>query len=243
VALENPAEESFELDTTKYKDGAYRVKVEANDAARNPDEPERDDDISQPFFIDNTPPRIEAARVENTPDGPRFLASVTDASSPIAGAVWHTVKAEDKPEAPKPASAKPGASTPKPSTATTTSASASTSAITPSTSAITPTASSAAITPADSTPAASGEGATPKPEDWNALAAQDGLFDSRRENIVGLLVEEAKPEVKAETKPDAKPEAKPAPKPGDRKIEVRAQDAAGNTATVPVTIPAAGAAS
>src|SRR3712207_7287790 len=51
---------------------SYRVRVEVSDAARNPDDPQRDQDTSQPFSIDNTPPRIEGARVEVTAEGPRL---------------------------------------------------------------------------------------------------------------------------------------------------------------------------
>ncbi len=208
VALETPTEDTVDLDTTKYKDGQYRVRVEASDASRNPEDPQSDQDTSQPFTIDNTPPSIEGARIENTPDGPRLTATITDATSPIAGAVWRPLRADKKPEVKADAKAKPAisaASTP----------SASTPAISASTIAALAAAATASIE------------ADKKTDDWNALAPLDGLFDSRREGVVGLV---------DIPKTDAKADAKTT---GERKIEVRAQDAAGNSTTITVTIPAA----
>ncbi len=218
VALETATDDSLDLDTSKYKDGQYRVKVEATDASRNPEDPQTDQDISQPFTIDNTPPSIQGTRVESTPDGPRLTATISDATSPIAGAVWHPARDEKKPElkpeakpnaqaaikpGPKP-DAKPGA---KPAISAA-----------PAISAI------AASSTAAST--ASADAADKKADDWNALAAVDGLFDSRREDVVAII-DPAKPDARADVKAG-----------GERKIEVRAQDAAGNSATVSVAVPA-----
>jgi hypothetical protein len=234
VATDTPTDDSFDLDTSKYKDGTYRVKVEASDAARNPDDPQSDQDISQPFTIDNTAPEISGARMVSTPEGWRLTATISDATSPIAGAVWHPAreeKVEAKPlptatPAPAKASIQPTTRrsardskraavsiTATPGASVTTGSGAPVSAI----SAITAITSTLPITltPADD--------ASKKADDWSAVAAVDGLFDSRREEIFALI-DKQDDGVKADAKT------------GLPRIELRAQDAAGNTVTVPVVI-------
>jgi hypothetical protein len=185
IALENATDESVDFDTAKYKDGSYRVKVEVSDAARNPDDPQRDQEVSQPFTIDNTAPSLQNARIESTPDGPRLRAIASDNLSPIVGAVWHWATDEKKPVSSSP-STSPSTSTPAISAITPAKAPSSTSAASPST----PGTSGAitAITPTTSPSPASAE-SEKKTDDWYALAAEDGLFDSRRENVLALIDE------------------------------------------------------
>ncbi|HEY0072582.1 MAG TPA: hypothetical protein VGB77_00655, partial [Abditibacteriaceae bacterium] len=96
-------EANYELDTAKWPDGTYVVKVEGNDAVRNPEDPQRDDVISLPFTIDNTAPRLEVALAIK--DNQLWLSGVAlDTLSPIAGAEWRFMpekteaKGEDKKE-------------------------------------------------------------------------------------------------------------------------------------------------
>ncbi len=180
-ALEMPKDDatSYELDTTKWTDGAYRVRVVATDAARNPEDPKADESVSLPFTVDNTPPKAEAGvRVVN---GVLTLAGIAeDTLSPIAGAEWRFVsdekteaKADDKKEAlPALPDLKVGA-----------------------------------------------KDSTDKKDEWHAAAPADGIFDSRRESFVAQLP----PRDAKITTP--------------RKIEIRAQDAAGNSVMVQVALP------
>jgi hypothetical protein len=199
LALSNATSDSLEIDTSKHRDGVYRIRIEASDAARNPDDPQKDTQTSLPFIIDNTPPRIMAQAVSGTGDARRLQATVSDDGSPVAGAVWRW----EKPATPAAPTASP---TPTPTASTTTTAA---------TPAVTATTIPEIVATAEST-------TTTKTEaDWQAAAATDGIFDSRRESIVAQLEEDAT---------DAK-----APKP--TQIELRAQDAAGNSSTVKIAAP------
>ncbi len=158
----------YELDTSKWADGTYIVKIKGDDEVRNPEDPQHDESISLPFTIDNTPPRLEVAL--GLKNNQLWLTGVAvDGLSPIAGAEWRFVKEKSE------AKAEPKAD--------------------------------------DKKEEAKG--------DWQAVAAVDGLFDSRREAMTALI---SLPEL-------AKGEAAP------RKIEVRVEDAAGNSALIEISQP------
>ncbi|MDF2441422.1 MAG: hypothetical protein JWN98_2406, partial [Abditibacteriota bacterium] len=214
VPLEDATSDNFELDTSKYKDGLYRVKIEATDAPRNPDDPQRDTFVSLPFTIDNTAPKFELQTVLSSADGPRLQATVVDALSPIAGAVWRVAKPEAKP------------ATPETTTVTVTTLSTKTTAPT---AAITAARvkSTDAKAPAQATEASKPDAKTGDKDDtWQAASAADGIFDSRRESILALVGAVADAQGTTAT-----PQSTSTP----RRIEVRAQDAAGNTSTI--TLP------
>jgi len=214
---------SFDLDTTKYSDGNYRLKVEASDVLSNPDDPQTDSQVSAPFTIDNTAPKLVANAPTSTgTTASRLAATATDATSAISGAEWRFV----------------GANTPKATPAATPTASSSTrtTAKAPAGSAGRSnrgdgnvastrgsTASSASITlvPAkpDTTVATSNAS-----EEWHAMAAEDGIFDSRREDVVANI--EKSDLDAARTKFGA-----------GMQIEIRARDAAGNGATMKIALP------
>jgi hypothetical protein len=221
VELKDNASNSFELDTSKWRDGVYRARVEVSDAVSNPDDPQSTTVTSLPFTIDNTAPRISGQGVSVAEAGKSWTlrASAGDDLSPIVGAEWRFAR-------PTPA-ATPRAATPaRPSTPAastgTQAAAAAKGQPAPSTPAIT-LAATASTTGSEGT--ASGN-TSEREAGWMALAAGDGLFDSRREELLGTV------EVPADTAQDAKN------RPGaGSKIEVRVRDAAGNIATVTLTLP------
>lgn len=196
VELKNAATASFELDTTKYSDGQYRLRVEASDAARNPEDPLSDAVTSEPFVIDNTAPSLVlpvATKVEN---GWELRFSGTDALSALAGAEWRLLPAETK--AASTPTAKPAAEK-------------------------TPVARDA-DNAADDKPAASTTSAANAKPDWQAAAAEDGIFDSKSETVI------ARVDPDYFFVPGAKLES-------GAKLEVRLRDAAGNSTTSTVTLP------
>ncbi|HVF10693.1 MAG TPA: hypothetical protein VNA16_07815, partial [Abditibacteriaceae bacterium] len=96
LEVEDAMGTSFELDTSKWKDGVYRVKVEASDAAGNPEDPQSAEAISQSFAVDNTAPRLEAnssAPAMGTDAGAsRLQVTAIDGLSPITAAEWRLVR-------------------------------------------------------------------------------------------------------------------------------------------------------
>jgi hypothetical protein len=73
----------FAWDSTRMPDGRYRVKVQASDAPSNPPGGERKgEEISPPFRVDNTPPRVEAS-VRKDEKGSAVEVKVTDTTSPV----------------------------------------------------------------------------------------------------------------------------------------------------------------
>ncbi|HVF85616.1 MAG TPA: hypothetical protein VM821_06520, partial [Abditibacteriaceae bacterium] len=210
---------SFDLDTTKFADGNYRLKVEASDLASNPDDPQADSQISAPFTIDNTTPSLIAS-VSPPTDATamsRVVASTTDSTSPISGAEWRFVG----PNTPKAAPTAASAAAPTASSSTRTTA-APAGNVGRSNSRTTPQAgapsSSAPITlvPAriDAAVAPSGAG-----NEWHALAAADGIFDSRREDVLSNIEKSDLDAARAKFGVGLQ-------------IEVRVRDGAGNSATM-----------
>jgi len=216
---------SFDLDTTKYSDGNYRLKVEASDVLSNPDDPQTDSQVSAPFTIDNTAPKLVANAPTSTgTTASRLVATATDATSPISGAEWRFV----------------GANTPKATPAATPTASSSTrtTAKAPAGSAGRSnrgdgngnvastrgsTASSASITLVPAKPGTT-VATSNASDEWHAMAAEDGIFDSRREDVVANI--EKSDLDAARTKFGA-----------GMQIEIRARDAAGNGATMKIALP------
>ncbi|MCS6861836.1 MAG: hypothetical protein NZT92_16140 [Abditibacteriales bacterium] len=132
------ASRNYELDTTKLKDGTYRLRILATDRISNPEGPLTAEDESAAVTIDNTPPQvqIEVKADENDPFSLKLRITCTDQLSPVMSAEYHV------------------------------------------------------------------DG-----DDWKALPAQDGIFDSPQETIVfGLRFRDLK----------------------DHTIEVQVRDAAGN---------------
>ena len=93
VELSTPTQSSFELDTTKYPDGPTRVRVQASDATRNPDDPRTTVLPSLSFTIDNTPPALQGLALQKDGAVWTLTASGIDATSPLIGAEWRVVGA------------------------------------------------------------------------------------------------------------------------------------------------------
>lgn len=204
---------SVDLDTAKYPDGNYRVKVTVSDVLANPEDPRNDQDVSLPLAIDNTMPTLQAVVV---PEGDTWkLQGVgSDATSPISGAEWRFVakKPETKIEVKAPAALAPEAAD-KP-------------------------AESVEIA---HTPGAGADddkpGTTVKPEtdkekpkdgEWRAIAPADGIFDGRREVFLATVSPLWLPTPLA---------AGTTLKESGYRIEIRLFDAAGNRASTILDIP------
>jgi hypothetical protein len=218
VELKDNSSNSFELDTTKWRDGVYRARVEVSDAVSNPDDPQSTTVTSLPFTIDNTAPRISGQGVSIVETGKSWTlrASAGDDLSPIAGAEWRF--ARPAPVATTPGTAAPG----RPATPA-----AGARAATPSArQAATATPAITLANTASTSGTDSSGGRNERDAGWTALAAGDGILDSRREDLIGTV------EVPADLAQDAKNR----PGPGS-KIEVRVRDAAGNVSTVTLTLP------
>ena len=227
VKLTKTTDNDFELDTTKYPDGTYRAKIEGSDAARNPDDPQSDEMISLPFVIDNSTPKISDARLVNADDGWKLSAVASNDLSPIAGAVWRW-KPMGKPEAKKDEK-KDGdkisdkdAKTSDAKTDATKAADKKASDKKDEVKADAKTDATKAATPKTATPKTTEPKIVKKEEDedWNALTSVDGLFDSRREEIIGVVTRDEMPEDKDE-----------------QQVEIRVQSAAGKTQTITVPVP------
>ncbi len=215
IDLKTPTIAGYDLDTTKFADGTYRVKVDVSDILSNPDDPQTDEEISAPFTIDNTPPQLTAVGVGmNAASMRQITAIVTDATSPISGAEWHFVGA-DKPKTTATSSATSSA-TPQPTPSSSTASAAKTSTA-KSTAPIT-------LVPAKGDTAIAT--ATSPSDDWRAMSSSDGLFDSRRETVIANIDESDLSA--ARTKFGA-----------GMQIEIRARDAAGNSVTAKIAAPSA----
>ncbi len=66
VELKKNSTPNYTIEADKWPDGIYRAKVEATDRERNPEDPRRDELISQPFTIDNTAPKLDGQTVAKT---------------------------------------------------------------------------------------------------------------------------------------------------------------------------------
>jgi hypothetical protein len=102
--LKSDIEDSFYLwDVTAVPDGIYRVKVEAYDQPSNPEKfALKGSEISEPFNIDNTPPRISNILVNKIADGIKITFSAQDefsfirrASYSVDGAPWEIIYSRD----------------------------------------------------------------------------------------------------------------------------------------------------
>ncbi|MDX2435623.1 MAG: hypothetical protein QNL88_01120, partial [Acidobacteriota bacterium] len=71
------------IDTSAVPDGVYRFRLTASDGADNPEGALETTKLSRWFAVDNTPPTISLERTGET-----WLATVTDALSPIVRAEW-----------------------------------------------------------------------------------------------------------------------------------------------------------
>jgi hypothetical protein len=188
LELTDDAATSFELDTSKWKDGVYRLRLESDDSIRNPEDPQRDETLSLPFTVDNTPPRLEGG--VRRLNGTLAVAGIAeDALAPIAGAEWRFLS--DKKTEEKKADEKPD----------------------------TRAVPELKIADAKDTKAK-------KEDEWQAAAPADSIFDSRRESFLAPLRE------RVGTQPAAPETTSPAP----RRVEIRAQDAAGNSVTIETTV-------
>jgi hypothetical protein len=78
---------SFELDTSKYPDGPYRLRVVASDVIANPEDPREDQAVTLPIVIDNTAPTLEAT-LQRDGAGWKLQGSGTDSTSIISGVEW-----------------------------------------------------------------------------------------------------------------------------------------------------------
>jgi hypothetical protein len=82
---DNLEQDFFSFDATALPDGVYRFKLEAYDRHEHEfDQPLRAEEVSEPTYIDNTPPRLVTARV----DSGRLDLDLADAMSPLKEAVY-----------------------------------------------------------------------------------------------------------------------------------------------------------
>ena len=76
-------EEYFAWDSTRMRDGRYRIKVQASDAPSNlPGTEKKGERTTAPFMVDNTPPRVEAT-LKKDDKVPGVEVRATDSASPI----------------------------------------------------------------------------------------------------------------------------------------------------------------
>jgi hypothetical protein len=226
VELKKTSTANHTLEKERWPDGTYRARVEATDRERNPEDPRRDETISQPFTIDNTTPKLDGQTVQKQEGAWRVRAVASDELSPLVGAEWriHVPKAEksdddsepDESDAEEKTEAKAEAKSEskteaKSDTKTDVKADAKT----------------AEKTDAVKTAAEESEEATESEEteeaEWHAMAAADGIFDTRREELIAsieaLAAQGKIPAIQAGTV-----------------IEIRTRDAAGNSTTIQVTL-------
>jgi hypothetical protein len=243
VPLTDNASNSFELDTTKWRDGVYRARVEVTDMVSNPDDPQSTQTNSLSFTIDNTAPRISGQALAVVDAGKSWMlrALATDDLSPIAGAEWRIARPT--------ATATPATSaiTPIPVPTTTTSPASTRKPVAPTApntattaSAPAPAITLATVSPSTGSTASTGSTTDNKDAGWFSLASGDGIFDSRREDIVAAVeasmtdgqVQPANSTSSAPTGSAASGSIA-----AGQKVELRARDAAGNTTTVTLTLP------
>lgn len=86
----------LDWDTRTVQDGQYVLKVQASDAAANPiGEGKIGTRISDPIFVDNTPPVIGDLTWQKEPAGIKMKFRVVDASSEIAGVEYSLDSSQD----------------------------------------------------------------------------------------------------------------------------------------------------
>ena len=224
VADPTPTDNKVEIDTSKFKDGVYRARVRASDAARNADDPQSDVAVSLPFTIDNTAPTFFSLEAQKTPAGWQLNAIATDATSPLAGAEWRIKPADEKKAEPV---KKEEAKLPEPSKSrnldSTTTVTAGAGATTVATTTTTEIAADEDGEDAsgDAKVKADAKAALTARSDWQAVGAVDGLFDGQNEVLVANLDSALAP----------------APLQSGLQIEVRVRDAAGNSTTKTLVLP------
>jgi len=213
---------ALDWDTKLVSDGIYRIRITANDAIANPEDPRGDQKTSQPFVVDNTAPVLDASLISQ--DGMwRLVGIVNDATSPITGAEWRFAPrkkdAASTPVTPLvPAAIAPTAITAiAPMTATNATVVAALPA--------------APSTPAIVTPAAE----KAKEGNWQAISAADGIFDSRREALAALISNVLLPD--SSIKDGVAVAGKTAPVASDFQVEIRVYDAAGNSKVLTLDLP------
>ena len=82
---------SWEWDTSTVPDGAYRLRVRADDGLDNPEGTSLTHSrVSPPFTVDNTDPVVESLDLTVLPaEGLRAVLEVRDAVSPITGVAYN----------------------------------------------------------------------------------------------------------------------------------------------------------
>jgi sugar lactone lactonase YvrE len=86
-------EAPFEIDPANVPEGRYVVRVEAGDEESNGEDRMLSGEArSEPFDIDKTPPRLEAARAEESQGMASFTLTARDATSPIESAEWSAIE-------------------------------------------------------------------------------------------------------------------------------------------------------
>jgi hypothetical protein len=148
---------SFELDTSKYPDGNYRLRVVASDVIANPEDPREDQAETLPIVLDNTPPTLEATLLQDAA-GWKLQGTGTDATSIISGVEWRfAAKTKAPATTTETTSAVPSIITPPPGVDT------------------------------DKTEGATDAAKKSKDSEWRAAAPVDGIFDSRREAFIATI--------------------------------------------------------
>ena len=232
VADPTPTDSKVEVDTSKFKDGVYRARVRASDAARNPDDPQSDVAVSLPFTVDNTAPTFFSLEAQKTPTGWQLNAVATDATSPLAGAEWRIKPADEKKADEKKAEPvkKEQAKSPEPSKSggakgTTTTVTAGADVTTVTTTTTTTEVDTATNEDGDETATdkakADAKAALAARSDWQAVGTVDGLFDGQNEILIANLDSALAP----------------APLQSGLQIEVRVRDAAGNSTVKTLVLP------
>ena len=240
VSDDEPLKESpFSLDTKKWSDGSYQLKLTASDMLSNPLDPKTATVQTLPFVIDNTPPVITGSRVE-TRNKTRYInADINDATSPVVGVEWRIAAKDAADDSTDDTSDETAdGANPNPNqvsnsltlrtgdklvmdTTGKTAEEIAANTINDSDS----TATDDDDTSDDDSTADDDTSATTKidVDGWHALTALDGLFDSQQESAIGIL--------------QFTPEQIKAQKGKPFQIELRAHDAAGNIVTLTVEVP------
>lgn len=223
AATEDPVKTSpFSLDTKKWADGSYIARVQASDVLSNPLDPQTIAVLTLPFVIDNTAPAISEARVETT-DGKHFIkANVADQLSPIVGVEWRVAPPKAATETKETTDKKATGDEAKSKTADTKDADKADKKDAASDSDKGDDADTSDSADSDSDSSASTDSSKKNQNGWHALSAQDGLFDSLSEQAIGIISLTEKEKTALEGKP--------------LQIELRAQDAAGNTLTITLKV-------
>ena len=94
---------SYTVESNSLPDGKYVARLVASDGASNPPERTRSTELrSAPFWIDNTPPRVQILKQEGEAAGVKIQFQVQDETSPLRGAEtstdggdWHDVYPDD----------------------------------------------------------------------------------------------------------------------------------------------------